>query len=85
MTAPGGLYPTKTRLALLAAVNANDVIEGITEETDGHTWLVDDEAGDRRKVTAAVAELERAGWVWQDEAFWRLTPAGRAILDGGGS
>jgi hypothetical protein len=76
------LYPTPTRLALLREVAAGNVIEGITEETDGHTWLVDPETGDRRKVCARIEEALKAGWVVQDEAFWRLTRTGRAVLDG---
>lgn len=76
------LYPTPNRLALLREVWAGNVLEGITEETDGHTWLIDPETGDRRRVCARIAEALKAGWVVQDEAFWRLTHTGQAVLDG---
>lgn len=79
------LYPTKTRLALLQAVAADLVIEGLTEETHGHTWLTD-EIDPPRKVSARVTELHRAGWVELDyaQAFWRLTDEGRRVLGAGG-
>jgi hypothetical protein len=73
------LYPTPTRLDLLHEVLAGNVIEGITEETDGATWLLDGEGG-RRKVTAAIEEMRRAGWVEPVEAFYRLTGDGYRVL-----
>jgi hypothetical protein len=73
------LYPTPTRLDLLHEVLAGNVVEGITEDTDGATWLLDGEGG-RRKVTARVEELRGAGWVEQAEAFWHLTSEGYRVL-----
>jgi len=76
-----GLYPTPTRLALLAAVDAGDVIEGLTEDTDGHTWLLR-EPGEPRKVCARIVEAQGAGWVTLDAdgVTWRLTDGGRDVL-----
>ena len=76
------LYPTKTRLALLTAVDDGAVVEGITEDTDGDTWLTED-GHQPLKVTARIHELERAGWVELPDdppVFWRLTEAGWAVL-----
>lgn len=78
------LYPTKTRLQLLRDIAADNVVDGLTDETDGHIWLLDIVTFDPpRKVTARVLELEHAGWVEQgpDGATWRLTAAGRAVLE----
>jgi len=82
----GLLYPTRTRLALLSAVEAGDVLEGITPDTEGHTWLTFDDGTRPLKVCARIQEAERAGWVeCPPEAlpFWRLTDAGRAVLAAG--
>jgi hypothetical protein len=89
---PGGcivLHPTPTRLALLAAVQAGNVVEGITEDhmTGAgvpHTFLLDD-PDKPRKVCARAKEAEAAGWVELDEAgvTWRLTEYGRKVLADG--
>jgi len=73
------LYPTPTRVALLRNVDAGHVVDGITDETRGDTWLTTSVT----KVTARVAELAAAGWVELPDRdhVWRLTPAGRAVLD----
>lgn len=72
------LYPTKTRLALLEAVRAGEVRRYGDSQDYHHTT--------GRKLTAAIAELARAGWVeigeWSAGNIpWRLTTAGRAVLD----
>ncbi len=79
------LYPTKTRLDLLRTVNAGDVMEGLTEDTQGHTWLTS-YTDPARKVCARIAEAEAAGWVELNEPnpVWALTDAGRAVLDAHG-
>lgn len=79
------LHPTKTRLALLAEVVADNVLDGLTDETDGDIWLIDAAPpfDPPRKVTARMLELEKAGWVEQGPGIgsWRLTDAGRAVLE----
>lgn len=73
------LYPTPTRLVLLREVDAGNVIDGIN---DDHAYLLD-EPGEPRKVCARIAEAERAGWVFYDDAnppYWQLTVLGRSIL-----
>lgn len=72
------LHPTKTRLALLQAVADHDV----WKIADGESVQLG--AGfDSVRVTAAIAEQERAGWVTlHDVGRWELTAAGRAVLDG---
>lgn len=78
-------YPTPTRLALLRDVAAGEVCC----YRNGESYLG---TGDRR-VTARMAELRAAGWVElavlthtraDDVTYqqWRLTDAGRAMLDG---
>jgi hypothetical protein len=78
------LYPTKTRLALLRAVDQADVIEGITDDTDGDTWLLLPPPDEPRRVTARVLEAQQAGWatLHADGVTWRLTDAGRTVLAG---
>lgn len=90
---PGGciiLYPTKSRLSLLAAVDAGDVIEGTTEDhltgtLVPHTFLVDD-PDKPRKVDARIKEAEAAGWVELPNdgvgPVWQLTDYGRQTLNG---
>lgn len=74
------LYPTPTRLALL-----RDAADGYV-----HRFGSVDTDRSGRVVIARIAELERAGWVKLDPPvadrwrFWRLTPAGRAVLDAHG-
>lgn len=85
-----GLYPTPTRLALLREVDARNVCDGSLHSDDRHegqTLLVPvmhDEP--IRRVTAAVREMESAGWVELPDghAIWHLTAAGRAVLDAHG-
>lgn len=80
------LYPTKTRLALLEAVNAGAVLEGISESTEGHTWLTFDDGTPAVKVTERIRDVFRAGWVWLNEPpVWRLTDLGREVLERGRS
>ncbi len=74
------LYPTPTRKRLLADVGARWVFR----DAIGDSYIQGD-----TKVTAAIAELEQAGWVrlatvdrW-GVAFWEITDAGRAVLKDG--
>lgn len=81
------LFPTKTRLALMRAVAAGHVLQLPDEERgDLATFdTTDAEIGaPARRVNARAAELERAGWVrlMADDVTYRLTDAGRAVLDG---
>lgn len=81
------LYPTPTRLALLADVDAGEVwqrSDGQSELTDRDQFGVSDPVC---IVTSRIAELERAGWVHLVELAygsrqWQLTDAGRAVLAG---
>ena len=76
------LYPTKTRLALLQAVADGAVLEGITPDTEGHTWLTFDDGDKPVKVNARIDEVEKAGWVYINEPpFWKLTELGREVLE----
>jgi hypothetical protein len=74
-------YLTPTRRDLLIAVHEGRVLEGITEETDGHTWLVE-MCFNPRKVDSRVAEAQRAGWVELEPngMVWALTAGGRTAL-----
>jgi hypothetical protein len=75
------LYPTPTRLALLADVEALKV----ADDLDGNTLLDLGPLG-ARTVTAAIAEFEAAGWVYRipDGLGWRLTQRGTDVLEGQG-
>lgn len=75
----GDLHPTRTRLALLACAASGEV--------DGQAsqwWL------DGFRVTAAVQEQQRAGWLTAGDppaaarATVEPTPAGRAVLTAAG-
>ena len=72
------LYPTPTRLRRLREVEAGDVCRyGDRQDYDPRGC----------KVTSAVAELERAGWIRLGEpqpvkTLWQLTDAGKAVLHG---
>ena len=61
------LHPTKTRVALLAAVERGDVLDLPDPDNDGHTAtfdLTDAEIGmPARRVNARVDEFVREGWV----------------------
>lgn len=72
------LYPTKTRLALLADVAAGRVID----DEDFTPMLHHDEGTSR--VAAAILEMEAAGWVEQVRVdhVWSLTIVGRDVLEG---
>lgn len=81
----GDLYPTKTRLGLLAEIANGQVLTDITADDDVillFPWAPT-QWQDRVKVTARVREMERAGWVETDTAgvTWQLTERGRAFLD----
>lgn len=78
---PAGLYPTPSRLALLQAVNAGDVVEGPDEHGTVWTWLIDPPYVPRR-VQARMQQLKAAGWVELIDMRWHLTTAGGAVLDG---
>ncbi|MGV2383645.1 MAG UNVERIFIED_CONTAM: hypothetical protein LOD86_00035 [Thermobifida fusca] len=74
------LYPTPTRLRLLADVTRHRVYR----HPDGTSHV----AGGRQ-ATAAIATLAAAGWVEIDPAtdvsdyqvaYWRLTDTGREVL-----
>lgn len=78
------LDATETRVSLLARVEQGDVLEGITDETEGDTWLTDMDGSAPEKVTARMAEMEQAGWVEisNNQVVWQLTDFGRAVLRG---
>lgn len=84
----GDLYPTKTRLRLLAQVGNRQVISGYGDDV-----LLYPDAPDTweysRTVTARIEEMERAGWVAEEHQDhpgcpWVLTDAGKAVLAKGG-
>lgn len=83
------LYPTPNRLILLRTVATGEVWQnsnGESVETDSDVLGVSDPI---RRVTAAIGEQQRAGWVHLVELKygakqWQLTDAGRNILAGGG-
>lgn len=80
----GDLHPTKTRMALLAAVDQDDVIEGFTEVTQGKTYWIPDAVLPVTVVTARIREAERAGWVRLVDppgVHWVLTGLGEEVLD----
>lgn len=84
------LYPTKTRLALLRAVQRGEVTRKRTwtrTMPDYDWWIPSD--GAARVVTSRMDQLRRAGWVkhgWPLHASmyapipWMLTGAGEQIL-----
>jgi hypothetical protein len=83
------LYPTKTRLALLAAVRAGHVLDLPDEDSQEiPTWDTSgaEDGEPARRVTARVTELCRAGWITlsADGMTWRLTDEGRTVLDSHG-
>jgi hypothetical protein len=73
------LYPTKTRLDLLRAVDYGRVFTAngiIVRRTDGAQTL-------NRRCDAAIREFQAAGWVRMGNAdTYELTDAGRDLLDG---
>lgn len=71
------LFPTKTRLKLLTAVEHQRIVvaNGVT------LWRSD--GGWNRRCESAVREAAAAGWVvLGGEGRYELTAAGRAVLDG---
>ncbi len=82
-----GLFLTPTRMQLLRDVRDGFVVEYPTTAaytTDTDSYLRVPNTPDR-KVTARIAELERAGWVRLDMIWmhWRLTIEGRQVLEEG--
>lgn len=83
------LHPTKTRIALLDAVRRGAVQYGIGPDglpgrrRQPAAWDISDPHRGPRRVTAAITEMERAGWVERPDrtAVWQLTAAGREVLD----
>lgn len=80
------LFPTKTRLALLA-----DVADGkVADDADGAPHLDCGDDGHARVAEAvwlmyrAGWLMYRAGWLWQRDwsPVWALTDKGRAVLEG---
>lgn len=73
------LYPTPTRLALLADIAAGKV----ADDADGAPHLDLGEDGIAR-VAEAVWTLYRAGWCHQAPGSdrWELTQRGTAVLQG---
>jgi hypothetical protein len=82
MTEPTVLYPTPSRLLLLADVRDLKV----ADDLDGNTLL---DLGDdgAALVICAIQEMEAAGWVYRipDGLGWRLTPLGVDVLEGRGA
>lgn len=79
MADPTHLYPTPTRLLLLADVRDLNVYS----DGDGTVWL---DLGDEphARVTSSIREFEQAGWCYQpdDANGWRLTQRGLDVLEG---
>ncbi|TDC82420.1 hypothetical protein E1193_11765 [Micromonospora sp. KC606] len=84
------LFPTRTRLALLEGVRQGHVQYGIGPDgvpgaprRQPAAWDISDPRRGPRKVSAAIEEMERAGWVERPDrtAVWQLTDAGRKVLD----
>lgn len=78
------LHPSPGRLALLAAVDAGTVMDGIT---DDDAYLVDPAGVERpRKVTAQARKMAAAGWIELPDGpdaapvYYQLTDTGRIIL-----
>lgn len=83
----GDLFPTPHRLALLRDVDAGEIWQSSNHESWDALMF---------KRTTRVTEAERAGWIELGEGVagkvgtpfagasarrWRLTDAGRAVLD----
>lgn len=84
------LYPTKFRLVLLDLVQRGEVVQYQWDPAHPSFWQGNgDGRGRGREVTARVAELAAAGWVELPELSgdhvekWRLTEAGRQVLEAG--
>jgi hypothetical protein len=82
------LYPTPYRLGLL-----RDVADGRVRDDPDCVPMLDLGDGESVRVANAVWEMRRAGWVelppGTDEPAerwtWRLTDAGRTVLEAGAS
>ena len=84
------LYPTKTRLALLAAVDAGNVIDLPDDEFDAVSTFDTtgaEEGEPARRVSARIDQFARAGWVCYgaDGVTLELTDVGREVLERGRS
>lgn len=79
MPEPTQLYPTPTRLLLLADVRDLNVYQD--EDGNAITWVSCESVVD---VTDEIREFEQAGWVYQpdDTLGWRLTQRGLDVLEG---
>jgi len=77
------LYPTKTRLALLRAVEAGDVWAGTRDDSTqiDMFWVDPQPPHDSVKVTARIDEFHRAGWLSDEDLKPSLSDAGRAVLE----
>lgn len=76
--ADADLAPTKTRVALLAAVKRGEVHR---DEEVGLEYRLFP-SGEVRRVTAEMHDLETAGWVDREDRWtWFVTEAGQHILD----
>ena len=79
-----GLYPTKTRLALLRQVANAQVLTDLTVD-EFTVWLFPDAPTswqDRVKVTARVREMDHAGWIAENTiGDWQLTDDGCKVLE----
>jgi hypothetical protein len=67
------LHPTKTRLALLAAIKAREVTGYPTYDSGYVEYFWDDEPGHSVRVTKQVEDFIRAGWVPE----YKPEPGGR--------
>ncbi|TCB97551.1 hypothetical protein E0H26_11570 [Micromonospora zingiberis] len=84
------LHPTKTRIALLDEVRASHIRREYRTESPDRDFDIQAEV----RVNARIAAAEQAGWVELEEKtystgtqgllvrYWRLTDAGRKVLDG---
>jgi hypothetical protein len=80
------LYPTPARLALL-----RDVDDGKVADDADATPMLDLGADGFARVADAIWTMKRAGWVElppgtdepDEPGTWRLTDAGRAVLEAG--
>jgi hypothetical protein len=80
------LYPTRARLALL-----RDVDDGKVSDSDDAAPVLDLGDDGFARVADAIWTMRRAGWVElppgtdepDEPGTWRLTDAGRAVLEAG--
>lgn len=84
------LYPTRTRLALLAEIDAGGVWQKLFPATDRKPAHRESHVdADYRKVTVMCDEMQAAGWIELGpltgasayaKRLWKLTDSGEAIL-----